>query len=367
MKALPVAAFLSAVIVLLCAAATPLPAQVVRHTLQEVWRSDPSAELTRVQSLDVDSRGRVYIAEGRSQPAVTILRLDGRLERRLGRAGDGPGEFREPLSVQVLRGDTLMVYDAREYRVSFFAPGDDRPVQALRLEGGVDGVPFAARMLPDGRLLVQLMRYYEAGAGPADDRGRSQVYVLADPRTGQPLGAPILRLPAPGRTLIARRGSLVGAMPIDFGDARKLRLAPDGTLVYGTDGALRFDRFDLAGTRIGGFDAPFQPLPFTRADLERELAQSSDFFEETIRSGAPEHWPSYADFQVDDRGRLFVTMGGTPTRAREVRIFEPLGRETGRFTIPPNTRIHRVIGARIYAVTLDEYEVPVIVRYALKP
>lgn len=171
-------------LIILLGGAGPVPAQVTRHDLIELWRSDPSVEFTRIESLAVDSRGRVYVVEGRSRAAVSLLRPDGTLERHLGRAGDGPGEFREPLDVQVLHGDTLVVYDRRHYRLSVFAPGEDRPLRTLRLEGSAEGAPFAAQFMPDGRLLLQLRRYYQAGANPADDAGRSQVFVLADPQTG---------------------------------------------------------------------------------------------------------------------------------------------------------------------------------------
>lgn len=165
--------------------------------------------------------------------------------------------------------------------------------------------------------------------------------------------------------LIARRGAVVGETPIDFGDPHALRAAPDGTLVYGADDALRFERYDAEGNRIGGFEAAYRQVPFTPRDLEKEVDESRDFFRAALHDAAPEYWPSYADFQIDDRGRIFVTMSNSAEKSRDVRIFEPGGREVGRFSLPPNTRIQRVIGDRIYAVVKDEYDVPRVVKYTL--
>jgi hypothetical protein len=62
-----------------------------------------------VWSARVDQRGMTYVAEPQ---AATVLSFasDGKLEARIGRRGNGPGELRTPLSV-ITSGDTLSVYD----------------------------------------------------------------------------------------------------------------------------------------------------------------------------------------------------------------------------------------------------------------
>ncbi|HEY0035963.1 MAG TPA: 6-bladed beta-propeller, partial [Longimicrobium sp.] len=89
--------------------------QNARLTLTELFRTDESVALTAVQGVDVDSRGQLYIGDW-GNPAVTVLSPEGRMIRRIGGKGQGPGEFANITGVQVLPGDSLQVYDVQQDR-----------------------------------------------------------------------------------------------------------------------------------------------------------------------------------------------------------------------------------------------------------
>jgi hypothetical protein len=84
-----------------------------------VWLETDSADpLGLVADLDL-WQGQVAIADG-LQSNIKVFSSDGALVRTIGRVGDGPGEFRHPVSIEAV-GEDLWVLDAR-MRLSRFGP-----------------------------------------------------------------------------------------------------------------------------------------------------------------------------------------------------------------------------------------------------
>lgn len=101
---------------------------------------------------------------------VRVHRLNGELEARFGRSGEGPGEFRAPARLFEWPGDSLLVWDVALRRVSIFGASGEfgRTFQVPN----VDGVaPEVHGVLPNGHLLTS-----------AEDRykGRNQNEVRRD-------------------------------------------------------------------------------------------------------------------------------------------------------------------------------------------
>jgi hypothetical protein len=61
--------------------------------------------------IDRDSRGRYWVADYRSRTNVLVFAPDGKLVKRIGREGSGPGEFRNVITLLVGPGDTVHVFD----------------------------------------------------------------------------------------------------------------------------------------------------------------------------------------------------------------------------------------------------------------
>jgi hypothetical protein len=80
---------------------------------------DSSNELNRVRGAVRLRDGTIVVANGNPQQ-LRFFDLRGRLVRTAGRRGNGPGEFQSPSRLWVLRGDTLLVYDALARRIVLF-------------------------------------------------------------------------------------------------------------------------------------------------------------------------------------------------------------------------------------------------------
>lgn len=82
-------------------------------SLEETLRigsMDGEDALTEVLALDLGPDGHVYVAQ-QFATSVAVFTSTGRLQRSVGRAGEGPGEFRTSLLDLGWRGDTLWVTD----------------------------------------------------------------------------------------------------------------------------------------------------------------------------------------------------------------------------------------------------------------
>src|SRR5438132_1487933 len=107
----------------------PAPASQL-HRLVEEMRIAPSVDdttlFTEVATFAVDRAGRFWVYDSQ---ANTIFLFDraGKLIRRVGRQGSGPGEFRSVNSIVATGDSEVAVWDSQLFRVSFFkASGDLR-------------------------------------------------------------------------------------------------------------------------------------------------------------------------------------------------------------------------------------------------
>ena len=125
-----------------------------RLVLTEVLRlgSESGADdaFARVMDVEVGLSGRIYVADDLNW-RISVFDGSGRLLRRLGRRGQGPGEFESPWSLAVDRLDSLFVWDGALARISVFGP-DFRFARSFAAPGRWTVSGFSVR--PDGTLLV---------------------------------------------------------------------------------------------------------------------------------------------------------------------------------------------------------------------
>ncbi len=87
-----------------------------------VAHGESSYELGRIADLATDRRGLVYVLD-QLNSEVRVYAPDGRFLNRIGRAGQGPGEFSLPTAL-VVAGEDLYVLDQRNRRILQFAIED---------------------------------------------------------------------------------------------------------------------------------------------------------------------------------------------------------------------------------------------------
>lgn len=205
-------------------------------------------------SISRDSRGRYYIGfpESPGEP-VWIFDRTGRFTGKLGRPGEGPGEFRGVRALRVTPGDTLRVYDARLGRVTVYDPG----LRVVRSEPVPTLMWDILWMAPGGEV------------------------VSADIRSASKIGLPLHQVDGQGRITRSFGAADAAYSP---GKTRQLFrwLAPSPTGFWATSytNAYVLQHFDASGTEV--------------ATLERDAdwfpRMSEYWFPTATRAPAPELW-----------------------------------------------------------------------------
>jgi len=150
-----------------------------------------------------DSRGRYYVWASGS-PYFWVFGADGRVIRRVGARGGGPGEFRSVSGILIGTADSTYAFDESERRLSVFSP-EYALVRTARLD------------LDTGFRSVFL------GGG---------IVVNSMVRTAERIGYPLHLLDLEGR-ILRSFGSTSGAYRPDMRDALEVReLSADGSRVW---------------------------------------------------------------------------------------------------------------------------------------
>ncbi len=260
-------------VALLLGSAASLAAQDVIWTvgadpLVEIGASavDPADQLGFVVSADRLSTGEIVILDA-LLPAVRVYSAAGHHLRDIGRAGDGPGEFREPMALQIV-ADTMIVLDRIGRRTWFSAAGEVHRADRIVLGPFCDG-DYNARpggLLPDGSLLV---RCEQRLFGRVRGEYRQIVGLLRERRSGA-VDA-IGWFPADsGRT--DRRGVPV---PRPYVPRSPLlwTAAADRIFVASADDP-RVQLFTREAVQGGGFTVPAKPQAVTARHIEEDRAEA---------------------------------------------------------------------------------------------
>lgn len=118
--------------------ANPAKAPTERQvTLTQHWRvggeDDAEVLLGQIGSAAVDRSGHMYVLDTQLSH-VLVFGPDGKLARTLGREGEGPGEMRRPLGIDVRPDGTVGVVQPFPGKVIYLAP-DGKPAGEFTLGG----------------------------------------------------------------------------------------------------------------------------------------------------------------------------------------------------------------------------------------
>jgi len=158
----------------------------------------PEYQWTRPAAAARLSDGGFVVLEQR--PAeLRIFDRSGTFVRRVGRAGEGPGEFQTPTDLAVLEGDTLVVWDSRAQRLSWFSSdGDLVRERTLREPGGIRTLRRVALLPGAGAIVLGATTTVEDLANRGRVREVWQVLALMpDDEAGGSLGT----IPGTERTI----------------------------------------------------------------------------------------------------------------------------------------------------------------------
>jgi len=251
---------------------------------------DPDYGFTAINGVDVDHDGNVYVLEG-SAPEIRVYSPEGKLLRRIGRRGEGPGEFRGAPRFGIV-GDKLWAIETSGRRISLFqldgtvistAPIRAVTVPVQKMIGNV----MPASMREDG-LFTSDMTMFSFARGEKIDIGENDTVpvprVLFDP-SGMPVDTVgwMPRLPPhqhPSERVNVGDHAYNVPQPPD--DQPLFVTLQDGHIVIERSVAtspepatLTITRLDLAGDTFYNRRFTYRPRPFDDAALDTHAWRSA--------------------------------------------------------------------------------------------
>ncbi|MFQ5705623.1 MAG: 6-bladed beta-propeller [Gemmatimonadales bacterium] len=336
---------------------------------------DRDYALTWVGDLEVSSTGTIYVNQ-LMQQLIRVFSSTGRSLRRIGRMGGGPGEFQAPLWMGWKR-DSLWVYDGLAGRFSIFDAGGGF-VRAERLS-----IRGRAMLLVDGSIAVT----------PSPPRAGAASQPLLRFRQSSETPDTLLQLSGtPPHWVIERAG--IGVLSTQslqpFADDPLWTVAPGGNsliVVDRTAGPVASNaQYIVTALRVNGdtiwtAEFTYRPRPLTdeivtaivRKDIQiRDSRRGSSGYhitEPEARKGLyrPKTLAPVTSLVVGYDETIWLRREESPLDTVVLwDVIGPDGARMGRLETPTALRILRAGRGFVWAVELDDLDVPYVVRYQVK-
>ena len=341
--------------------------------LTVVWKTAPdvsdSVTLGDVSGLAVGPDGRVFVWDPQT-PSIWLYDTRGRLVRRVGRVGGGPGEYDQLNGLAVRPDGRMVAWDAGNARLNVY-DADGNTVTSWKLTVG--GTYMSNGVTADARNRIWL------------NTSRRHVYdsvgVLVD-------SVAVPSYPTNDQILRARREGMSSGHAIPYTTRSRSAISPLGFIVSGPGRPYAVNTIHNGRPLRIERETPAVPV----ADEER--AQHRARIEAILTRVQPDwRWdgadipttkPPYSGLSVGSDGRIWVSLhveseafdpvlprpprpGATPVvrfRENERRwdVFEPDGRYAGRVLAPGEFTAYAMRGDTVWGVLRDENDVPAIVR-----
>ncbi|MEN6310354.1 MAG: 6-bladed beta-propeller [Acidobacteriota bacterium] len=299
--------------------------------------------LNRPNAMALDAAGNLYVADP-GERNIKIFDKNGKFVKTIGRAGQGPGEFRYPMGVTTIPGSAEIVVIDVQKIVIFDASGVFS--RQIPLKGSGAGVRVDAR----GRLFVA------TSAIPSGDFS--------------------LKAYAPD---MSRELAVVASSPEDpsrnpFRPRLLWILDNMGRVVFGDAKTYEFKIIDSQGKILKRFGRGFDPVRVRQEDKDDLNARTRKVLGEDAAKSTPysSHYPAYRAFFTADGGRLFVeTWEKTPDGKQDVYdIFDAEGRYLARVGLPLhvdflNPRDRFIRDGKLYTIEPDDKGYEVVKRYTV--
>jgi len=341
-------------------------------------------------SIDVDSGGRILIADGRAAGWDAVLVYDslGRFEAEVGGPGRGPGEFGQLWWASRYRGDSIAAFDMSDHRVAVFDPDGlfirEVPTPLLPVpppeRGTVAHAAGVDAVYGDGYFLAYPFGRLDTSGGPGPAWMRHLLLRVApDGESWDTLG-----------TFEVSRAYWTGtAQEQEWFAPVALSVVSEDRLYFGKGETFEIGRYDAEGrlTRI------IRRTYESRAVTEALRGQLRRWYLDRMRS-SPEvddqmieflgrrfdggrfarTLPPYSGMLVDPDGNLWVEEFRWPTRddrspvtgPARWSVFGPEGFWLGNVETPPGFILRKVTEGRALGLVIDEMDVKEVYVYGLE-
>jgi hypothetical protein len=323
---------------------------VVRYALQDdltLGGEAGGAEsvLNRPLDLKVDARGNIYVLDW-GDVDFKVFAPDGRLLRKFGKEGQGPGEFAIPAYFELAADGRIFLLSARQHQMVLL-DGAGKYLSSFRLDGfchklGVDRhnrIYYSQLLTPEAgggeefKLMQNRMALFKS-----DESGREKR------RVGEYRDVTMLRKMQKG---------FVSSMTSRESYTTSWLVGPDDRVYLGYNKDYRLDVYDADWTLLFRFGREFTPV--------RHPIYSAD-------GPHPEFYPAFSDWRkfFDGAGNLWLEQyveEGVKDKVYDV--FSPEGIYLRQVRVPQT--LYLVRGDLAYSIIRQEDEYLVVKRFRMVP
>jgi hypothetical protein len=311
-----------------------------------------------VTAVEADSAGRIWVLDGQAKE-LRVFDARGRHVRSIGREGEGPGEFRDPIGLAWAPDGTLWIADPGAGRYTVFdANGIFVATHPRRVAG--HSVPWRGGFGPDG-LLYEVATVTPAQGGPRQALLRFDAAV-------DPLDT-VLLPPHAGAHLDPRQAQWMIAAGVPFAPGQVAQFDPRGFVWTGVTDRYRLAQLKLNGDTARIVEREAASVPVTAAERAEAVARmkgATDQGERVDDVRIPAHKLAYEQVVVDDYGGVWVRPALPAGEAGAAfDVFDEEGRYLGRVRLPGGMDPFPVPVIRndaVYGVARDSMDVQHVVR-----
>lgn len=328
---------------------------VVRYALQEelaLGGEGGGAEsvLNRPQYIDVDTEGNIFVLDW-GDVDFKVFAPDGRLLRKFGKKGQGPGEFDTPASFDLGADGRIFLLSGRQNQLVIL-DGDGKYVSSFRVDGYCSDVRVDGR----GRVYyMQMMVLPEPGGGEeyrllqnrkilfrSDEMGRERTHLGEYPDVSMMV-----------KMLKAGGGVVSQSMTSRESYTTSWLVGPDDRVYLGYNKDYRLDVYDPDWKLLFRFGREFTPI-------RNQAYQPND--------AHPEFYPAFSDWHkfFDEKGDLWLEQyveAGVEDHVYDV--FSPEGIYLKQVRVPEI--LYLVRGDLAYGIVRNEDEFLVVKRFKMLP
>lgn len=339
--------------------------------------------------------GRVMVADPLGQVLV-IVDLTTGVADTIGRVGQGPEEYRQPDGIFPLPGDSTLLVDLGNARLTALGPSFEFG-PTMQIARGNPGGPG-----PGGGMLFVLPRQVDA---------RGRLYLrgsgLGRPGAELPDSAPVIRFDRASQRIdtvaivkireLRRRSSggannrNVSIQQVPLSPADGWAVAPDGRMALVRANPYSVEWHDADGRVVQGPQIAYDPVPVRRAEKEEWVNRLSGglMIGVDINNGQrqvsfsrggraarnrgldqypwPDRKPAFnaEAISVAPDGTLWVERSQPAGQPAVYDIFGPDGERRTQITLPAGRQVIGFGNGVVYTMMRDEFDLQYLERYAL--
>ncbi|HMN24907.1 MAG TPA: 6-bladed beta-propeller [Ignavibacteriaceae bacterium] len=336
-----------------------------------------SNDIGKINEIQIDSKGQIFISDGINQ-CIHLFSSKGKFLRKIGRKGNAPGEYQYIWGIQITKGDTLIVYDGVQYRITIYAPGNfDSSIKTLKLPTiennpdmpGVIGNIYSGisgLWVPANSNVFLIIYNTPYSSNDLTQKHYSKLYIV-DSKGKLVKNEPVIKIQDVERLKISSGGNfMVSDMP--FGRRPIINLNKDGIIYYGETNNFKITGIDLNSKMKNEISSKIDRITITDKMWQKELKNYANLTLKDLKKSKttlPEHLPIIEDFTIDDKDNIWVAVNQKDYKSYKYYIFNNQGKLINTTYVPDKTVIKIVNKNFAYGIRTDDWGIQSIVRYKM--